>query len=53
MGLEIISNFGNYPLWLNETFCSSHRAALLAKNFEYYKQFNWTETPKIEYIWTV
>ena len=41
------------PKWLNEKFCSSHRAALLAKNLEWYKQFNWSESPKIEYLWPV
>lgn len=41
-----------YPKWLgNEKFHSSHRAALLAKNFNYYKQFNWSVEPKIEYFW--
>lgn len=42
-----------HPPWLmyNEEFHSSHRAALLAKNYEYYKQFNWKEKPEINYIW--
>jgi len=47
-------NMGNvvYPAWLGDyKFHASHRAALLAKNFDYYKQFNWVETPKITYIW--
>lgn len=40
------------PPWFGEDrFHSSHRAALLAKNFEHYKQFGWTEEPKIEYFW--
>jgi hypothetical protein len=40
------------PPWLgNEEYHSSHRAALLAKDFNYYKQFNWIEEPKIGYIW--
>jgi hypothetical protein len=29
----------------NEEFHSSHRAALLYENYEYYKQFQWKETP--------
>jgi hypothetical protein len=41
-----------YPPWFrNERFHSSHRAALLYKNYEWYKQFDWKETPKIDYIW--
>jgi hypothetical protein len=39
------------PSWLGGPIHASHRAALLAKNFDYYKQFNWIEEPKIEYIW--
>jgi len=39
------------PLWLNDNFCSHHRATLLFKNFEYYSQFGWTEEPKYKYIW--
>lgn len=41
-----------YPEWINDKrIYSSHRAALLAKNYEYYKQFNWKEEPKICYYW--
>jgi hypothetical protein len=41
-----------YPPWFGDvTFHASHRAALLMKNFDYYKQFNWTETPNIAYVW--
>jgi len=39
------------PDWLTDEFCSWHRAALLEKNYDYYKQFNWTEEPKIDYLW--
>lgn len=40
------------PVWLgNSHFHSSHRAALLAKNFEWYSKFGWTEEPKIDYVW--
>lgn len=35
----------------NEDFHSRHRAALLDKNFEYYKYFEWSEEPKQDYIW--
>ncbi len=42
----------NPPKWLGDKdFHASHRAALLFKNFEHYKQFRWEESPKIEYIW--
>jgi len=41
------------PDWINEEFINSHRAALLAKNPEWYSQFNWDVEPKIEYIWPV
>jgi len=42
----------NYPKWLgNSKFHSSHRAALLNKDHKYYKQFNWKEKPKLDYIW--
>lgn len=46
----------NYPRppWLGlEELHSSHRSALLYKDYEYYKQFNWKEEPKIDYIWPV
>lgn len=44
--------FYKVPSWLgNASFHSSHRAALLAKNFEWYSQFGWTETPAIDYVW--
>jgi hypothetical protein len=40
------------PPWLgNEEFHSSHRAALLFKNYDHYKQFSWNEVPKMEYVW--
>lgn len=36
------------PDWLgNEEFHASHRAALLYKNFEWYKHFGWKESPAI------
>lgn len=40
------------PPWFGrEDFHSRHRAALLAKNYKYYRQFGWTEEPKIDYLW--
>lgn len=41
-----------YPSWLgDERFHSSHRAALLMKNPEWYSQFGWKEKPEIKYWW--
>lgn len=40
------------PKWFgNEDFHSAHRAALLKKHPEHYKQFGWKEEPKIDYFW--
>ena len=37
----------SYPKWWgDQNFHSSHRLALLCKNFEHYKQFNWLEEKK-------
>lgn len=46
-------NSGSFtmPPWLDDNFCSRHRSALLAKDFEYYKKFGWTEEPKYQYLW--
>ena len=42
------------PKWLgNEQLHASHRASLLFKNPQWYSQFNWKETPKIEYFWPI
>ncbi|MFA7143534.1 MAG: MSMEG_6728 family protein [Candidatus Dojkabacteria bacterium] len=46
-----ITDFIVYPSWLTDEFCSRHRSALLAKDFEYYKKFNWVEESKYEYLW--
>ncbi len=41
-----------HPWWLgNEEFHKSHRQTLLFKNYEYYSQFGWKESPKYEYWW--
>jgi hypothetical protein len=51
--MKVKTNFGS-PLWYkNEAFHSSHRAALLFKNPEWYGQFGWTEKPELNYIWPV
>lgn len=40
------------PPWLgDERVHSSHRAALLFKDFNWYSQFNWLEKPVKEYFW--
>jgi hypothetical protein len=40
------------PYWWGYSIIhSSHRAALLHKDYEYYKQFGWKEEPKIQYYW--
>jgi hypothetical protein len=40
------------PWWLGrKEFHSAHRAALLAKDFEYYKHHGWDEKPVINYWW--
>lgn len=42
------------PSWFgDENFHASHRSNLLRKNFEYYSQFGWNETPELEYVWPV
>lgn len=49
---DFVNKITKYPLWLGKKeIHSSHRAALLFKNYEWYKQFNWKEEPKIEYYW--
>lgn len=49
---SIKNNFFVYPRWIkDEKILSSHRAALLFKNYEWYKKFEWLEEPKIEYYW--
>lgn len=47
------------PPWLGHPdLHSSHRAVLLGKDYDYYKQFDWTETPAVQdskgrwpYVW--
>ncbi len=49
---EIFSGEYKKPwYWGNEKFHSSHRAALLFKNFEYYSKFGWGEIPIMNYWW--
>ena len=43
-----------YPSWLgNNDFHSKHRGTLLYKNYEWYSQFDWEETPEYKYFWPV
>ncbi len=47
-------NYLKFPPWVGcEKFHSAHRAALLYKNFDHYKQFGWEEAPRLEYFWPV
>jgi hypothetical protein len=40
------------PPWFgDEGFHSTHRAALLFKNFKHYHQFGWEEAPVVAYAW--
>jgi len=42
------------PGWLGrDDFHASHRAALLFKDYAWYSQFGWTETPAMKYVWPV
>lgn len=42
------------PPWFgDERLHSSHRAALLKKNIEWYSRFGWKEEPVINYYWPV
>lgn len=42
---DFIIPFQDVPPWLTREFCSNHRSILLAKNPDWYSQFNWTEQP--------
>lgn len=42
------------PSWIgNEDFHKSHRSALMHKQYDWYKQFNWEEEIKLDYVWPV
>ena len=41
-----------FPEWLgNDAFHSSHRANLLRKDYEFYSQYGWKESPESPYVW--
>lgn len=52
---EFIFSWGgdcSSPWWLgDERLHSSHRAALLAKNLDWYSRFGWLDEPRINYWW--
>ena len=50
-----ISNLNfDMPSWFgNDRFHSAHRAALLDKDYEFYSQYGWGESPKRDYWWPV
>ena len=42
----------HYPFWWGwDEVHSSHRAALLYKDFEWYSKFKWREKPALDYYW--
>jgi hypothetical protein len=59
--LNRISGVHQFPDWmvdveLYKKICSSHRTALLSKNYEWYSQFGWPEDTGVapfdyEYVW--
>ena len=54
-GVSCANDLSLPPIIGYEPFHAGHRAALLAKDPEWYSQFGWTETPepdtKLAYIW--
>ena len=51
---EQLSVSNKEPHWLgNPALHSSHRAALLYKDYDWYSQFEWSETPLINYYWPI
>jgi hypothetical protein len=63
MELGLLEEVSTNPKWLSDlstfrTIASSHRLALLSKEYEWYSQFNWREDPgyrpeTYEYVWPV
>lgn len=39
------------PAFVTEELCTTHRANLLRKDFEFYSQYGWTENPETPYFW--
>ena len=42
-----------YPWWLGGEIHTTHRAALLHKDPEFYGEYEWTESPELNYHWPV
>lgn len=54
MNLPLAYENFDMPPWLGDNkFHSAHRSALLFKNYDFYSQFGWSETPELNYIWPV
>ena len=53
--LEYIEKLGPLilPPWIGGPIHSNHRARLLAKDFNYYSQFGWSEKPTETNYWPV
>lgn len=59
--IDFESNYTDLPAWFSdkallESITSSHRTALLSKNYEWYSQFGWREDSGVapasyEYVW--
>jgi hypothetical protein len=43
----------DWPSWLNDDFCASHRSNLLRKDKGFYGKYGWTESDDLPYIWPV
>ena len=43
----------SYPWWLGGKIHSTHRSALLFKDYEEYKDYEWTEKPELNYYWPI
>lgn len=40
------------PPWFgDDRIHSTHRAALLSKDYEFYRKYDWQEAPVIDYVW--
>jgi len=41
----------NIPRFFTSRVSKSHRSALLFKDYKYYSQFGWNDTPQLGYVW--
>lgn len=53
MQKEIVPEKIIYPPWLGGKIHQTHRAALLYKNYDFYKKYRWEENPSLDYFWPV